>query len=146
MRHTCFLAAITSGTELTSFKEVVKDLGWRKVMQDKINALERNRLWAIRKFKQQLNERFHMKDLGILKYFLGIKVKDGLFLLQRKYVICIINEASFLGARPISTPMEQNCLIYLTITQPKLCYFVHILAQIMGDPRVEHWDATLRVL
>nr|KYP50079.1 Retrovirus-related Pol polyprotein from transposon TNT 1-94 [Cajanus cajan] len=112
-----------------------------------------------------------MKDLGILKYFLGIEVargKDGLFLSQRKYVLDIISEAGLLGARPVSTPLEQNhhlatingalfddpekyqrlvrCLIYLTITRPELCYFVHILAQFMGDPRVEHWDAALRVL
>ena len=49
---------------------------------------------AIDKFKQQLSERFHMKDLGILKYFLGIEVargKDGLFLSQHKYVLDIIS-------------------------------------------------------
>nr|KYP75381.1 hypothetical protein KK1_008108 [Cajanus cajan] len=52
-----------------------------------------------------------MKDLGILKYFLGIEVargKDGLFLSRRKYVLDIISEAGLLGARPVSTPMEQN--------------------------------------
>lgn len=125
----------------------------------------------IEKFKQQLSQRFHMKDLGVLKYFLGIEVAhgtDGLFLSQRKYVLDIVSEAGLLGARPASTPMEQNHhlatingavfddpekyrrlvgrLIYLTITRPELCYSVHILAQFMGDPRVEHWDAALRVL
>lgn len=37
-------------------------------------------------------------------------------------------------------------LIYLTITRPKLCYSVHILAQFMGDPRTDHWEAALKVL
>nr|KYP60469.1 Copia protein [Cajanus cajan]KYP68076.1 Copia protein [Cajanus cajan] len=126
---------------------------------------------AIRKFKEQLGERFHMKNLGILKYFLGIEVahgKDSLFLSQRKYVLDIISETGLLGACLVSTPMEQNhhlatingvvsddlekyrwivgCLIYLTIMRPKLCYSVLLLAQFMGEPCVEHWDATLRVL
>ncbi|XP_062086361.1 uncharacterized protein LOC133792468 [Humulus lupulus] len=34
------LAAITAGIEPTSFKEVVKDPGWRKAMQEEIDALK----------------------------------------------------------------------------------------------------------
>lgn len=126
---------------------------------------------AIETFRKYLNAQFYMKDLGALKYFLGIEVargKEGLFLSQRKYAMDIISEAGLLGAKPALTPMEQNHqldvtngdkfddpeqyrrlvgrLIYLTITRPELCYSVHILAQFMGDPRVEHWDAALRVL
>ncbi|CAH9141796.1 unnamed protein product [Cuscuta epithymum] len=66
---------------------------------------------AIAKFKSYLNACFHMKDLGLLKYFLGIEVarnSKGLFLCQRKYTLDIISEAGLLGAKPVYFPMEQN--------------------------------------
>ena len=40
-------------------------------------------------FKAYLDKCFHIKDLGPLKYFLGIEVSrstDGTFLYQRKYI------------------------------------------------------------
>jgi transposase InsO family protein len=126
---------------------------------------------AVIKLKAYLRECFHMKDLGVLKYFLGIEVArgpDGLFLNQRKYVLDIISEAGLLGSKPISTPMDQNHqlarsegelfsepekyrrlvgrLVYLTITRPELSYSVHVLAQFMSSPMITHWEAALRVL
>ncbi|MCH87512.1 LTR retrotransposon like protein, partial [Trifolium medium] len=126
---------------------------------------------AIQTFKQYLNTCFHMKDLGTLKYFLGIEVArspTGLFLCQRKYALDIISEAGLLGAKPAGFPLEQNHqlplangppisdperyrrlvgrLIYLSVTRPELSYCVHILAQFMHSPRQEHWDAALRVV
>ncbi|XP_020249272.1 uncharacterized protein LOC109826663 [Asparagus officinalis] len=126
---------------------------------------------AVLKFKAYLRDCFHMKDLGVLKYFLGIEVArgpNGLFLSQRKYVLDIISEAGLLGSKPISTPMEQNHqlarvegelfsepekyrrlvgrLVYLMITRPELSYSVHVLAQFMSSPMIDHWEAALRVL
>lgn len=40
---------------------------------------------AIQKFKGYLSDCFHMKDLGVLKYFLGVEVArnpEGIFLCQ----------------------------------------------------------------
>lgn len=73
-----------------------------------------------------------------------------------------------LGARSVFVPIQQNHklalskqpfmkdperyrrlvgrLVYLTITRPELCYAVHILAQFMQKPRVDQWDATLRIV
>ena len=48
---------------------------------------------AIQVFKEYLSSCFHMKDLGHLKYFLGIEVarsSTGIYLCQRKYVLDII--------------------------------------------------------
>ncbi|GAA0173541.1 transmembrane signal receptor [Lithospermum erythrorhizon] len=111
-----------------------------------------------------------MKDLGILKYFLGIKVArsgDGLFLCQHKYTLDIISEAGLLGAQPAAFPIEQNHalslakeaeladpasyrrlvggLIYISFTRLDLACTVHILSQFMQIPREEHRDAALRV-
>lgn len=66
---------------------------------------------AIQSFKDYLSKCFHMKDLGRLKYFLGIEVSrnaTGICLSQRKYTLDIISDASLLGAKPIGTPIEQN--------------------------------------
>ncbi|CAO2835584.1 unnamed protein product [Amaranthus hypochondriacus] len=113
----------------------------------------------------------HMKDLGALKYFLGIEVArnpEGIYLCQRKYVLDIIAESSNLGAKPATFPMEQNHrlarstslllqdieqyrrlvgrLIYLAFTRPDLAYSVHILSQFLNAPRQDHWDAAIRVV
>lgn len=126
---------------------------------------------AVKDLKDYLGRCFHMKDLGVLKYFLGIEVsrgQKGIFLCQRKYALDIVAETGFLGAKPAIVPIEQNHklalstdrgmeyperyrrlvgrLIYLTITRPELSYAVHTLAQFMQDPRVNHWDAALRVV
>lgn len=126
---------------------------------------------AITKFKAYMSTCFHMKDLGTLKYFLGIEIArhpDGLFLSQRKYALDILSESGLLGAKPCDFPIEPNHqlalasgpdfsqpdryrrlvgrLIYLTFTRPELCYSVHTLAQFMQSPKDAHWNAALRVL
>lgn len=126
---------------------------------------------AIVQFKDYLSSRFHMKDLGALKYFLGIEVarnSEGIYLCQRKYALDIIQEVGLLGAKPARFPLEQNHtlafstseplpdperyrrlvgrLIYLAVTRPDLAYSVHILTQFMQVPRHDHWEAALRVV
>ncbi|RVW92937.1 Retrovirus-related Pol polyprotein from transposon TNT 1-94 [Vitis vinifera] len=54
---------------------------------------------ALKTFKAYLSDCFKMKDLGVLKYFLGIEVarsSAGLFLCQRKYTLDIVSEAGLL--------------------------------------------------
>ncbi|KAF5193418.1 Retrovirus-related pol polyprotein from transposon re2 [Thalictrum thalictroides] len=66
---------------------------------------------AISNLKDFLRTKFHIKDLGRLKYFLGIEVarsSQGIFLSQRKYTLDILTNSGHLGARPVSSPMEQN--------------------------------------
>lgn len=123
------------------------------------------------RFKTYLSECFKMKDLGKAKYFLGIEVarsKSGIFLSQRKYALDIVADTGLLGCQPLSIPVEQNhtllsddgpmCeipgrfrrlvgrLVYLTITRPELCYAIHILSQVMHQPRQAHWNAAIRVV
>jgi len=126
---------------------------------------------ATQRFKDYLHTCFHMKDLGKLKYFLGVEVARspiGIFLSKRKYALDIIRETGLLGSRPSSTPLEENHrlalaegpmlsnpnqyrrlvgrLIYLCFTRPDLTYSVHVLSQFMQQPREKHWQAALRVV
>lgn len=123
------------------------------------------------KFKEHLGRCFRMKDLGKLKYFLGIEVgrgEEGFMLTQRKYTLDLIADVGLLGSKPIATPMEMHHklaldsspflqepekyrrlvgrLIYLSITRPDISYSVHILSQFMQKPREMQWAAVLRVV
>ena len=63
------------------------------------------------KLKTYLASEFDIKDLGGLKYFLGIDVarsKQGIFLSQQKYVLDLLKEIGMLGCQPIDIPIEQN--------------------------------------
>ncbi|KAL9241264.1 hypothetical protein vseg_015395 [Gypsophila vaccaria] len=122
-------------------------------------------------FKDYLHSCFHMKDLGVLKYFLGIEVarnSDGIFLCQRKYILDIISEVGCLGCKPETTPIVPNHglgrsdspllkdpepfrrlvgrLVYLSVTRPDLTYAVHVLSQFISAPRQDHWDTALRTV
>nr|CAD1837532.1 unnamed protein product [Ananas comosus var. bracteatus] len=66
---------------------------------------------GISSLKLFLQTQFQTKDLGVLKYFLGIEVtrcKRGIFLSQRKYVLDLLAETEKLGAKPCSAPMDPN--------------------------------------
>jgi len=61
--------------------------------------------------QRHLASEFGMKQLGDLKYFLGIEVarsKHGIFLSQRKYALDLLAETRMLGCKPIDTPIEKN--------------------------------------
>ena len=103
---------------------------------------------SIADVKKFLHSNFHLKDLGDLKYFLGIEIyesRNGIYISQRKYALEIIKDAGLLGAAPIDTPMERGSklcekseplkdpgkyrrlvgrLIYLTVSRPDITYVV----------------------
>ena len=66
---------------------------------------------GISSLKSFLHGQFHTKDLGMLKYFLGVEVmrsKHEIFLSQRKYVLDLLSETGKLGAKPCSSPMASG--------------------------------------
>ena len=129
-----------------------------------------NDLKAVYTLKRFLHSHFRIKDLGDLKYFLGIEVsrsQKGIAISQRKYTLEILKDGGILGAKPVNFPMEQNTklsdagdllndpsqyrrlvgrLIYLTITRPDIMYSVYVLSRFMHAPRKPHMEAALRVL
>lgn len=49
-----------------------------------------------------------IKDLGPLKYFLGIEWHDHIVLSQQKYTLDILEESELQGVKPSHFPMEHN--------------------------------------
>ncbi|EOY05030.1 Cysteine-rich RLK (RECEPTOR-like protein kinase) 8 [Theobroma cacao] len=130
-----------------------------------------NDLDRIIKLKRYLDKKFRIKDLGKLKYFLGIEVArspSGIVLSQHKYVLDILSKCGLMGSKPSSFPIDQQhklasdtgplCsnpelyrrlvgrLLYLTITRPDISYVVHLLSQFMHNPRQLHLNAVFCVL
>ncbi|XP_039123420.1 uncharacterized mitochondrial protein AtMg00810-like [Dioscorea cayenensis subsp. rotundata] len=121
--------------------------------------------------KQQLHTEFQMKDLGPLRYFLGLKVaysRRGYLVSQQKYISTILQLADITDLRtaftlielhhqlsssdgePLSDPTRYRALVgalvYLTITWPNITYVVCVLSQFVSAPRSTHYAALLQVL
>ena len=66
---------------------------------------------GIQKLKQHIFSHFQTKDLGKLKYFLGIEVVQsnfGVVISQIKYTLDILTDTGMLDCKPIDTPMDPN--------------------------------------
>ena len=65
----------------------------------------------ILKLKKLLATKFEIKDLGTVKYFLGMEMarsKEEIVISQRKYILDLLNETDFLGCKPADTPMDST--------------------------------------
>ncbi len=125
----------------------------------------------ISNLKKFLKQKFEMKDLRKLRYFLDIEViqsPKGIWLLQRQYALNKLFEYGMTGCKPISIPLEQNVkfnadegdlvedttmyrrivgsLIYMTITRPNLNYAVGVVNQFMQTPQKPHLHAVRGIL
>ena len=128
-------------------------------------------LTEISDVKTFLDSKFKIKDLGDLKYFLGLEVarsKTGISLCQRKYALELVADAGLLACKPFPTPMDSSVrlskvhgepleddsayrrligrLLYLTTTRPDISYSVHQLSQFMAKPTSLHHQAALHIL
>ncbi|RVX13579.1 Retrovirus-related Pol polyprotein from transposon RE2 [Vitis vinifera] len=126
---------------------------------------------GIQKLKQYLFTHFQTKDLGKLKYFLGIEIaqsNSGVVLSQRKYVLDILEETGMLDCKLVDTPMDPNVklisgqrepledpgryrrlvgkLNYFTITRPDISFPVSVVSQFLQSPCDSHWDVVIRIL
>ena len=126
---------------------------------------------TLQSVKQPLNDRFRMKDLGELSWFLGINfVREGRGVMkmnQSQYIGKILSRFNMADCKPRSTPCEMGkvsvdeseladarlyrelvgSLIYLmTATRPDLSYVVTILSQHMAKPTMTHFTMAKHVL
>lgn len=118
-----------------------------------------------------LQDRFAIKNLGRLHYFLGVEVTptdSGLHLSQTKYVVDLLARTNMTGCKPCNTPMATSptlshldsqlfeephlyrsvvgALQYATITRPDISFAVNKVSQFMHQPTIAHWMATKRIL
>jgi len=128
-------------------------------------------LEEIDSLKGFLHNKFKIKDLGKLHYFLGLEIlytDAGLLISQRKFVLDLLREyhcseysslSSPLDAtvklkanegKPISDPSTNRKLVgklnFVTNTRLDIAYGVQHLSQFMQDPREPHMQAAYHML
>lgn len=116
-------------------------------------------------------EEYEMTDLGLMRYFLGIQVKqskEGIFISQEKYAEDLLKKFDMLNCKPVATPMAVNekhsrndgaqkadstlyrslvgSLIYLSNTRPDIVHAVGIVSRFMSEPSKFHYVAAKRIL
>ncbi|RVW34323.1 Retrovirus-related Pol polyprotein from transposon RE1 [Vitis vinifera] len=92
--------------------------------------------------KKYLSEEFEVKDLGNLKYFLGMEVarsRKGIVVSQRKYILDLLKETGMLGCKPIDTPMDSQKKLGIEKEMSAVSQFMH-------SPTEEHMEAVYRIL
>ena len=114
---------------------------------------------GIQKLKQHLFTHFQTKNLGKLKYFMGIEIaqsSSSVVISQRKYALDILEEIGMLDCKPVDNPMDHNVklvpgqgeslgdpgryrrlvgkLNYLTITRPEISFPVSVVSQFLQSP------------
>ncbi|XP_024017443.1 uncharacterized protein LOC112090417 [Morus notabilis] len=118
-----------------------------------------------------LAKEFETKELGRLKYFLGIEVarsSEGFLISQQKYVTDLLRKTGKLAFQPASTPIDINKkleeasespaadremyqrlvekLIYLTHTRPDIAFAVSVVSHFMQAPKEAHLHAVNKIL
>ena len=125
--------------------------------------------------KQALAEKFAVKDMGELKYVLGVTVDQlsdpgAIWLGQPGYMQKVLTKLGMNEAKPVSTPVDVSVklmktdledetvdqgmyqaavgsLLYLsTWTRPDISYAVNNVAKFCSKPSVKHWIAVKRIL
>ena len=123
--------------------------------------------------KVDLGERFKLKDLGELHYFLGVSVRQSAvktWIGQPGFTQAIIEKFGMGECRPVNTPVAAGTkllkateesegvdatlyqsavgsLLYLSgWTRPNVAFAVGQVARFCSNPTTEHWTAVKRIL
>lgn len=122
--------------------------------------------------KRKLSNRFNMKDIGIVKYYIGINIKHDIkrnimTLSQEKYIESLAKKYNLKDAKLYNTPMEANLklepaneidvrikyrnligeLLYIsTGTRPDIAYSVNYLSRYQNCYDETHYKYALRIL
>ena len=125
----------------------------------------------LEEFKKAMMKEYEMTDLGLMRYFLGIQVrqsKEGIFISQEKYLEDLLKKFRMSNCKPVSTPLSLNdklqlndgaekvdatayrklvgSLNYLTHTRPDIVYSVNLISRFMHEPSKLHFAVAKRIL
>ncbi|XP_057779651.1 uncharacterized mitochondrial protein AtMg00810-like [Salvia miltiorrhiza] len=126
----------------------------------------------ISQFIQTLSQKFALKTLGTVNFFLGIhvfKTRNNSYLLnQSKYIHDLLSKTKLLNCKSQPSPYDISsklskhdspsfsnptlyqstigALQYLTLTRPDISYSVNKLSQFLKEPTENHWKACKRLL
>ena len=126
---------------------------------------------AVTELITNLASAFELKDLGPLKYFLGLQIDykpSGFFVHQSKYALDVLSRHNMTSCKPCTSPFVSSSKVssamveflpdptayrslvgafqYLTFTCPDLSFAVNSLCQHMQTPTSAHMVAAKRVL
>jgi hypothetical protein len=125
---------------------------------------------SVPKLKADMQRHFSIKDLGKLKYFLGIEMatsSKGVFLNQQKYILDMLQDTEMLYTKLAITPLGSKLQldssskplptfttyqrivgksIYLRITRPDIIFVVSLLSQYMHASTAQHLVLQLNIL
>ena len=112
---------------------------------------------VIESLKAFLHGQFKFKDLGSLKYFLGLEIarsSQGLVLSQHQYTLKLLEDTVYLACKSVLVPMDPESpliatqgdllddpssyrrfigrLLYLTLSRPDITYDVYQLIQFLA--------------
>ena len=126
--------------------------------------------FVLQRLIQLPNLEFKLRDLGSVRYFLGIEIQPtsmGLMLREHKYTLEILTRDGMSSCKPddtlISTskatilldPLFSNAtrvrqilgaLKYLTFTCPNICFAINRVCQFMHASTDSHWVSVKRIL
>jgi len=153
---------LQSGEEVFIIAVYVDDIILCGKNQDRINE-----------FIGMIGDKFDIRDMGTLKYFLGVKIlyldSGAIWIGQPTYTRELLSKVSMEKSKPVATPVESGCkfvkskdtddivyqefyqsavgqLLYLsTRTRPDIAYAVGNVARFSSKPSQQHWIAVKRI-
>jgi len=126
-----------------------------------------------RDFKQAMIKEFEMTDIGLMTYYLGIKIKQGedeIFVNQEKFVREVLKKFKMKNYTKVNTLVECECWVkmstndegeninsttfkslvrslrYLTCTNLNILFRVRHVSRFMETPIMTHFKALKRIL
>ena len=128
----------------------------------------------IQDFIKRISQRFNVKDMGKLHYFLGVKVaypvSEKIWIGQPTYTTDILKKFNMENSNPAATPTENGAklmratkdselfskevyqsavgsLLYLsTRTRPDIAHAVGNVARFCSQPTKQHWNAVKHIM
>ena len=121
-----------------------------------------NSLAEFNVIKGVLDNKFRIKDLELLRYFLGLEVAhsaSGITVCQSKYCLELLADSGLIASKLAATPLDYATfsyvpayrrlvgrLLYLTTTRPNITFATQQLSQFMTRPTMQHYKGAMKVV